>query len=78
MIENNPQKYIGAAFDSINLINNTILKVINEKNISIVKRNIQFLEIMLKKEWFFKELTRSQLRKINDCIKNGNSFISTN
>jgi len=78
MIENNPQKYIGAAFDSINLINNTILKVINEKNISIVKRNVQFLEIMLEKEWFFKELTRSQLRKINDCIKNGNSFISTN
>jgi hypothetical protein len=36
MIENNPQKYIGAAFDSINLINNTILKVINEKNISII------------------------------------------
>ena len=41
MIENNPQKYIGAAFDSMNLINDTILKVINEKNISIVKRNVR-------------------------------------
>jgi hypothetical protein len=70
----NPQQSISAAFDSVNLINNTILEIVNDNNKSTVTRNIQHLEIMLSKEWFLEALTQQQLTDINSCIANGNSY----
>ncbi len=70
----NPQQSISAAFDSVNLINNTILETLSNDNKSTVKRNVQHLEIMLSKEWFSEALTEQQLIDINSCIANGNSY----
>jgi hypothetical protein len=70
----NPQQSISAAFDSVNLINSTILETITNEKKSTVTRNIQHLEIMLSKEWFLEALTQQQLTDINSCIANGNSY----
>jgi hypothetical protein len=70
----NPQQSISAAFDSVNLINNTILEIVNDNNQSTVTRNVQHLEIMLSKEWFLEALTQQQLTDINSCIENGNLY----
>ena len=70
----NSQQSINAAFDSVNLINNTILEIVNDNNKSTVTRNVQHLEIMLSKEWFLEALTQQQLTDINICIANGNSY----
>jgi len=70
----NPQQSISAAFDSVNLINNTILEIVNDNNKSTVTRNVQHLEIMLSKEWFLEALTQQQLTDINSCIENGNLY----
>jgi hypothetical protein len=70
----NSQQSISAAFDSVNLINNTILEIVNDDNKSHVTRNVQHLEIMLSKEWFLEALTQQQLTDINSCIANGNSY----
>ena len=70
----NPQQSISAAFDSVNLINNTILETVSDDNKSTVTRNVQHLEIMLSKEWFLEALTQQQLTDINSCIANGNSY----
>ena len=43
----NPQQSISAAFDSVNLINSTILETITNEKKSTVTRNIQHLELML-------------------------------
>ena len=72
----NPQQSISAAFDSVNLINNTILELVSNDNKSTITRNIQHLEIMLSKEWFLEALTQQQLTDINSCIANGNSYTS--
>ncbi len=39
-----PQQSISAAFDSVNLINNTILEIVNDNNKSTVTRNVQHLD----------------------------------
>ena len=70
----NSQQSINAAFDSVNLINNTILEIVNDNNKSTVTRNVQHLEIMLSKEWFSEALTQQQLTDINSCIANGNLY----
>jgi hypothetical protein len=70
----NPQQSINAAFDSVNLINNTILEIISKETKLKVLRNVQHLEIMLSKEWFLEALTQQQLTDINSCIANGNSY----
>ena len=36
----NSQQSINAAFDSVNLINNTILEIVNDNNKSTVTRNV--------------------------------------
>ena len=74
MEELNTQQSISAAFDSVNLINNTILETASDDNKSTVTRNVQHLEIMLSKEWFSEALTQQQLTDINSCIANGNSY----
>jgi hypothetical protein len=70
----NPQQSISAAFDSVNLINNTILKTVSDDTKSTVTRNVQHLEIMLSKSWFLGALTQQQLTDINSCIVRGKSY----
>jgi len=70
----NPQQSISAAFDSVNLINNTILKTVSDDTKSTVTRNVQHLEIMLSKSWFLGALTQPQLADINSCIVRGKSY----
>jgi hypothetical protein len=70
----NPQQSISAAFDSVNLINSTILETITNEKKSTVTRNIQHLELMLSKEWFTEALTEQQSIDIATCIANGNLY----
>jgi hypothetical protein len=58
-MEQDPQQSISAAFDSVNLINNTILEIIDDENKSTVSRNVEHLQLMLGKEWFSEALTSS-------------------
>jgi hypothetical protein len=74
-MEQDPQQSINAAFDSVNLINNTILEIIDDENKSTVSRNVEHLQLMLGKEWFSEALTEQQLLDINNCIEDGNLYI---
>ena len=74
-MEQDPQQSINAAFDSVNLINNTILEIIDDENKSTVSRNIEHLQLMLGKEWFSEALTEQQLLDINNCIEDGSLYI---
>jgi hypothetical protein len=74
-MEQDPQQSISAAFDSVNLINNTILEIIDDENKSTVSRNVEHLQLMLGKEWFSEALTEQQLLDINNCIEDGSFYI---
>jgi hypothetical protein len=74
-MEQDPQQSISAAFDSVNLINNTILEIIDDENKSTVSRNVEHLQLMLGKEWFSEVLTEQQLLDINNCIEDGSLYI---
>jgi hypothetical protein len=74
-MEQDPQQSISAAFDSVNLINNTILEIIDDENKSTVSRNVEHLQLMLGKEWFSEALTEQQLLYINNCIEDGSLYI---
>ena len=74
-MEQDPQQSISAAFDSVNLINNTILEIIDDENKSTVSRNVEHLQLMLGKEWFSEALTEQQLLDINNCIEDGSLYI---
>jgi hypothetical protein len=74
-MEQDPKQSINAAFDSVNLINNTILEIIDDENKSTVSRNVEHLQLMLGKEWFSEALTEQQLLDINNCIEDGSLYI---
>jgi len=46
------QQHIRAAFDSVNLIDDEIVKELTDNRIDTVKRNYQHLELMIAREWF--------------------------
>ncbi len=76
----NPRNSVSAAFDSVNLINNTIPstgKTIDEK-IDIVKRNKDHLEIMMGKSWFTEALINDEGNQIQTCIVNAQNFLDSN
>lgn len=64
------EKQVSAAFDSVNLITNLKAKevVTNEDN-STISRNVEHLKIMMGKDWFVKALTTAQKTKINSIVK---------
>jgi hypothetical protein len=74
--EPNPQKSVSAAYDSVNLINKTILETIDDKKKSLVERNVGHLKVMMKKDLFIKELTIEQKTEIESCILAGTTYIS--
>jgi stress-induced morphogen len=62
------EKSVNAAFDSVNLIESLSSSNNNEEKAEIIKRNIDHLKIMMSKDWFKNALTQSQLSKINSLI----------
>ena len=69
------QRSINAAFDSVNLINNLLTSEKNEENKNTVKRNFEHLEVMLSKTWFSESLTSEERNDIDSSIENGKLFI---
>jgi hypothetical protein len=64
------EKSVNAAFDSVNLINQLKQKeTLTEQETDILERNIEHLKIMIGKKWFEEALTNQQKEQINDLIK---------
>jgi hypothetical protein len=63
------QRSISAAFDSVNLINELKTKPsLTEEEQSRLDRNKEHLIIMLAKDWFDAGLTEQQKSDINACL----------
>lgn len=69
------QQSIRAAFDSVNLINNTILLTINDQRKKLVERNVGHLKVMLAKTWFDGGLTTTERTLINTSITDGDNYV---
>ena len=64
------QKSISAAFDSVNLINELQQKQsLNQEEQDIVSRNKKHLNIMLNKDWFEQALTQQQKQQIQEVTQ---------
>lgn len=64
------EKQVSAAFDSVNLITNLKAKeVLTDENNSTISRNVEHLKIMMGKDWFVKALSTAQKNQINNIIK---------
>ena len=67
--EDQTQRSISAAFDSVNLINELKTKPsLTEEEQSRLDRNKEHLIIMLGKDWFDAGLTEQQRNDINACL----------
>jgi hypothetical protein len=67
--EEQTQRSISAAFDSVNLINELKLKTsLTEEEQDRLDRNKEHLTIMLGKDWFESGLTEQQKNEINACL----------
>lgn len=63
------EKFVLAAFDSVNLINElNLLSTLSEEEQAIKERNTEHLKIMIEKEWFASALTEEQTTIINQLI----------
>lgn len=70
----NPEKHVSAAYDSVNLINEILLKEKTEELTKTVERNYSHLELMLSKDWFEAELTLEQKTEILAVIEAGKNY----
>lgn len=68
------QKHILAAFDSVNLITNKVSEPITDKTKKSVMNNYKHLQIMLLKPWFTEAITTQQYETINNCITSGITY----
>ena len=67
--EDQTQRSISAAFDSVNLVNELKAKPsLTEEEQSRLDRNKEHLTIMLGKDWFEAGLTEQQKIDINACL----------
>ena len=67
--EEQTQKSISAAFDSVNLINELKAQPsLTEEEQGRIDRNVEHLRIMLGKDWFSNGLTEQQKNDINSCL----------
>ena len=63
-------QHISAAFDSVDLINELVVKPQQEEgDAEIMDRNVEHLKIMMASEWFAPALTEEQANQINAIIK---------
>ena len=64
------EKSILAAYDSVNLINELNLKESKtEEDLEVIERNKDHIKIMLEKDWFFSSLTDSQKLELEEVYK---------
>lgn len=69
MTEEQIQRSVSAAFDSVTLINELKLKPsLTEEEQSRLDRNKEHLTVMLGKDWFSNALTEQQTTDINTCL----------
>lgn len=69
MTQEEIQRSVSAAFDSVNLINKLNLKdVLTDEETDTVDRNVEHLKIMMSKEWFDTALTTEQKSDIQALI----------
>lgn len=68
------QKNISAAFDSVNLINEEIIKDVTVERKELVSTNVEHLVLMMSKSWFVSGCTIEQISTINGTITDGNEF----
>lgn len=62
-------KHISAAFDSVDLINELVVKPQQEEgDAETMDRNVEHLKIMMAYEWFASALTEEQANQINAII----------
>lgn len=67
--EDQTQRSISAAFDSVNLVNELKAKPsLTEEEQGRLDRNKEHLTIMLGKDWFEAGLTEQQKTDINTCL----------
>jgi len=67
--EQQAQRSISAAFDSVGLINELKAKPsLTEEEQDRLDRNVEHLRIMLAKDWFSDSLTEQQKNDINSCL----------
>lgn len=65
------QRNILAAYDSVNLINELeLIQDPNTETLDIISRNKEHLKIMLAKEWFSEALTEQQTTEITQVSEN--------
>ena len=65
------EKQVSAAFDSVNLITELQAKENNtEEEVATLSRNVEHLKIMIDKAWFVNTLTAEQTTQINNLITN--------
>lgn len=64
------EKSVLAAFDSVNLITNLKAKeVATDEDNSTISRNVEHLKIMMSKDWFVTALSTAQKTKVNNLTK---------
>jgi hypothetical protein len=72
------QRHISAAFDSVSLINRIISEEDTPNKPSrMIDANVGHLNIMLGKEWFADGLTEQQRTDIDAAIAAGNTYLET-
>jgi len=63
-------QHISAAFDSVDLINELVVKPQQEDgDAETMDRNVEHLKIMMAYDWFASALTEEQANQINAIIK---------
>lgn len=64
------EKSISAAYDSVNLINElSSQELLDEEQLATIGRNKEHLTIMLGKDWFSGALTAAQKKDFEDAAK---------
>ena len=64
------EKQVSVAFDSVNLINKLDgIEILTNDEIDTYNRNVEHLKIMMGKDWFVAALSSAQKTKINSLIK---------
>jgi len=73
----NPVKHIQLMMDSVLYINNRLETFYNtEKERADIQRNVDYLKIMLNKNFILQNINQSQLDQVNSAIDSGEAALS--
>lgn len=70
------QRKVMSAFDSVNIIVNNISEEKNDNRKKLIENNYKHLEIMFNKDWFFDALSETQKTTIKECIMSGITYFN--